>query len=102
MPETDYTPGDPPVPVGTIVEYQSRYHRHTTRFEIIDHQDLQDHPHPPPPHLGVTLADAYPDGVAYHLHPADMPKKLDVATVKWVRRERFKVVKGEESRADDA
>lgn len=75
---TDYQPGDFPVPIGTIVEYRGR------DYEIIDHQKPRKGT--PDPELN------YPDGVAYVVHRADKPAKLDSpGWVVQVRRRSFRV-----------
>lgn len=64
-PETDYRPGDKPVPEGTLVEYfGSREHG---RYTVVEVHSPGDHPY-----QKLTEGDAkryYPDGVAYDLWP---------------------------------
>lgn len=100
---TDYTPGDEPVPVGTVVWYGVLMSEREARFEVIDHLEPQKHPSPPP-FPAPTLDEAYPDGVAYLLWRVGAPKKLgnrDGNEYGWVRRTSFRVAdedrKGEES-----
>lgn len=82
---TDYTPGDDPVSIGTTVQYRGGY------YEVDAHQDPEANPRPPhyPP-----LAEAYPDGVAYSLWPANMTKRPDNRdfVAAFVRRTVFRIV----------
>lgn len=84
----DYTPGDPPVQVGTLVHYQG------ARYRVEEHRSPSDHPNPPPV---PALAEAYPDGVAYFLWPEGMPRKMGNAAYSrvYVRRTSFWVVRDE-------
>lgn len=82
---TDYQPGDPPVPIGAVVRYPTR---NGELYTVAEHLNPQDHPHHTDP---KTLMQAYPDGTAYHLWPLGMPRKLDVESVIWVRRTSFRV-----------
>lgn len=71
MENTDYLPGDPPVPVGAIVNYTGSQ-RHG-RYEVIDHRDPAEHPD----HLSEDeLRELCPDGVAYDLWPVGLPRKF--------------------------
>lgn len=87
MSETDYTPGDSPIPVGSLVEYEDRI----GAFEIIAHDNPEDHPHRD--RLPEDLSPYYPDGVAYTLWLAGVPRKMDNswAGTWWVRRTSFRV-----------
>jgi hypothetical protein len=83
--KTDYKPGDPPVSPGTIIEYRNQ------DYEIVDHQE----PHPGTPDPEVN----YPDGVAYLVHLAGVPKKFgSEGWVTGVRRRSFRVKASGEGR----
>ncbi|MEV7675057.1 hypothetical protein [Streptomyces sp. NPDC088752] len=76
---TDYQPGDFPVPVGVVVEYQGR------DWEVVDREK---------PREGTADPETnYPDGAAYVLCPLDVDRKsgnLDQAM--WqVHRRSFRV-----------
>lgn len=76
---SDYTSGDVPVPVGTMVRYHDRV------YEVVEHQEPREGTPDP--------VVSYPDGVAYVLWPVDVPKKFgnrDQSFVQ-VRRESFVV-----------
>jgi hypothetical protein len=78
---TDYTPGDPPVPVGSIVEYRDG------EYEVVAYQDPREGTPDPEVH--------YPDGVAYLVHIAGQPKKFgSEGWVSGVRRRSFRVKAG--------
>lgn len=100
MSASDYTAGDPPVPIGSVVRYETDQ-RPYVYWTIQDHMDPAKHPKPPPPELTMTLEVAYPDGVAYYLWPVGVKLKFGNrdAAVGWVRRERFTVVQRKD---DDA
>jgi hypothetical protein len=85
---TDYTPGDDPVPIGTMVRYEG------ADYEIEQHQNPQDHPVPPPSPPAPTLDEAYPDGVAYYLWPIGRRKSMDNGQFMrhFVRRTSFCVI----------
>ncbi|MBD3004679.1 hypothetical protein [Streptomyces sp. 5-10] len=89
--ETDYTPGDEPVPVGTVVDYANREGPQWIAGHDDPENRLKKWPPPPP---GFNLEEAYPDGVAYRLLPVGMPDKMGnrhYATA-WVRRTSFRIV----------
>lgn len=82
--QTDYVPGDGPLPVGTSVTYfGSLVHG---EYEIVGHTSPEDYPEPLP--REIRIAEAYPDGVAYDLWPLDVPKKFGNRHmgVHWARR----------------
>lgn len=72
MATTDYTPGDPPVPVDTVVDYTGSMQH--GRFFIREHQVPIGNPKVDP---DVHDVDAlYPDGVAYYLWPVGLEFKF--------------------------
>jgi hypothetical protein len=85
MTETDYTPGDPPVPNGTIVNYFGRL-RHGV-YEIIAYTEARNFP------------ERCPDGVAYDLWPVGVPRKFGNRgrAVYNVRRTSFAIVREEDA-----
>lgn len=85
---TDYTPGDAPVPVGTVVSYEGGH------YFVDEHVDPTKHPHPPTSPPAPTLEEAYPDGVAYHLWMANKRRSLDNGHFSklFVRRTSFRVI----------
>ncbi|MEV6401081.1 hypothetical protein AB0M39_40965 [Streptomyces sp. NPDC051907] len=90
-PETDYTPGDEPVPVGTVVRYTgSRAHG---EYEITEHRDPAEHPRARLP-LSDSARAAYPDGTAYDLWPVGVERKFGNRdrAVYYARRTSFTVV----------
>lgn len=89
MTETDYEPGDFPVPIGVEVEYfgsqaHGRYVVHG-RVNVLEKLQLE---------RPGALAEAYPDGAAYHLWPVGVPQKFGNRdqSVLFVRRTSFRVV----------
>lgn len=88
-PETDYTPGDDPVPMGTLVEYFGSQGR--GRYKIVEVHDPGDHPYRMY-HDGDTDA-YYPDGVAYDIWPVGVPHKFGNRDqgVYFVRRSSFRI-----------
>lgn len=89
---TDYTPGNDSVPVGAVVWYRPVASPGESRFEIIQHLKLEDHPNPPP-FPPSALNDAYPDGVAYMLWRVGAAQKMDNRygnEYTWVRRVSFR------------
>lgn len=86
---SDYTPGDMPVPIGSLVEYEDK----PGLCKILDHSDPNDHPHRNS--LPNDLSPYYPDGVAYTLWMADVPVGMDNswAGTWWVRRGSFTVTR---------
>jgi hypothetical protein len=90
---TDYTPGDPPVPVGSIVDYEDR----GGRYRIVDHYAPEDHPYRH--RLPDDLTPHYPDGVAYYLWPEGVAVKFGNRdqSVGWVRRTSFRVIETPQS-----
>jgi hypothetical protein len=99
---TDYTPGDDPVPVGTVVWYKVFRGNQEEKFEIIDHASPHDHPHPPPISK-EGMDEMYPDGVAYVLWRVGALKKFgnrDGNEFCWVRRPSFRVDKEDASGSD--
>lgn len=92
--ETDYQPGDFPVPVGARVYYEDGpyivegWHKN---FE--DHPTFQEHEE-----VMADIEEIYPDGVAYTLFPADIQERLRNKMgmrhhrVDWVRRTSFRVI----------
>lgn len=90
---TDYQAGDEPVPVGTTVEYFGS--GPNGLYTVHEHRDPNEHPDIsliiPPGTPEREMEEYYPDGVAYHLWPKGQPKKLDVASMRWVRRTSFRV-----------
>jgi hypothetical protein len=84
---TDYTPGDAPVLVGTVVRYGQRKIQTLYRItEILE-------PYPCP-----DQEIHYPDGVAYALWPAGVPHKFGNRhlSVYNVRRTSFTIEKNNE------
>jgi hypothetical protein len=75
--------------VNAVVEYFGSLK--SGRYTVFQHQTLDDHPNPPTPE---EAAEAYPDGVAYCLWPADLPRKFGLRhyTVDFARRTSFTVV----------
>lgn len=94
---TDYTPGDPPVPIGTVVLYSHVEGTTPTEYEITDHYNPKDHPRLPPG--DYELKDIYPDGVAYLLWPVGVEKAFRNRdrSVGWVRRTSFRIAKENEA-----
>lgn len=84
---TDYTPGDPPVPVDTIVDYEDR-----GRCKVIAHENPEQHRNRLT--LPADLTPYYPDGVAYTLWLEDVPLGMDNhwACTMWVRRTSFRII----------
>lgn len=92
--QTDYEYGDPPLPVGTEVEYhhdyQHRVWKVTAHTDPADHRDLRylQAKHPDAAEeLEVEFVENYPDGVAYSIYPVGLPRKfgfrhLDIRSVK--------------------
>jgi hypothetical protein len=78
--ESDYTPGDAPVPVGTIVDYFGS-HAHG-RYEITATG------------AAPTVLHIYPDGRMYDLWPENTPRKFGMRhlAVYNVRRTSFQIV----------
>lgn len=77
--QTDYQPGDAPVPVDSTVEYEGR------DWKVFQHQS---------PRKSVPEPEVnYPDGVAYALWPVDVPLGLDNGSQMrtQVRRRSFRV-----------
>lgn len=61
-----------PIPEGAEVMYEGE------RMRVIQHLDPANHPKIAS--MGISpedLANAYPDGVAYWIHPVDRPFKMD-------------------------
>lgn len=87
--ETDYTKGDKPVPVGTIVEYFGSQEHGT--YKIDDVRDPGNHPYRRYKNSGTT--PFYPDGVAYDLWPVGVTKKFGNRdrAILYVRRTSFRV-----------
>lgn len=83
--ETDYTPGDKPIPIGEIVLYAPDDSPIAGRYKVTDWDNPQEHPMPPP---GLSLEEVYPDGAAYALWPEGVPRKFGFRhlSVSWVRR----------------
>jgi hypothetical protein len=85
---TDYTPGDDPVPVGTVVDYFGSLAHGL--YEITEHRSAEEYPK----HLSVDadLFVPYPDGIGYRLWPLDMPKKMgnEPYSVNFARRTSFR------------
>ena len=89
---TDYTPGDEPLTVGTVVQYTGS-HAHG-RYEITDvHDDLTKYPRARLP-LSAAFLAAYPDGHAYDLWPVGVERRFGNRdrAVYWVRRTSLAVV----------
>jgi hypothetical protein len=84
---TDYTPGDPPVPIGSVVEYDDG-----GRFRILGRDDPEQHPHRQ--QLPDDLASYYPDGAAYYLWPEGVAMKFGNRdqSVAWVRRTSLRII----------
>lgn len=91
---TDYTPGDPPVPVGSLVRYEY------TDYIVHDHLNPHEHPHLPP---NPPLEEAYPDGTTYWLWEAGRAVKMDNGQFSrlWVRRTSFHVLTTNAPAGDD-
>jgi hypothetical protein len=88
--QSDYTPGDPPVPVGSIVRYADM-----GRCRIVGHDNPERHPDRH--QLPDDLSPYYPDGVAYALWKEGVPLKLDAhGGTLWVRRTSFRVIEAPE------
>lgn len=87
--DTDYQPGDAPLPPGTVVRYEG------TDYEIDYYQDPKLHPHAPAAPLSPRLDKAYPDGVAYFLWPVGVARKMDngMFVRHYVRRTSLSVVR---------
>lgn len=81
--EHDYTPGDEPLPVGTVVDYFGS-HAHG-RYEITATAS------------GMNVQMIYPDGKMYDLWPAGVPRKFGLRhlAVYNVRRTSLRIVKEE-------
>lgn len=93
---TDYSPGDEPVSVGTLVEYKGTAGIPGGVFQIVFTEDPQNHPHSSG--FPVPVREAYPDGKAYLLFRDKCPKKMGNRSgneVQWVRRTSFRVVEEE-------
>lgn len=61
-----------PIPEGAEVMYEG------SRWRVVEHLDPKKHPKLSK--IGISpedLATAYPDGVAYWIHPVDRPLKMD-------------------------
>lgn len=89
MSETDYTSGDDPVEVGTLVDYfASQGHG---RYRVTDVHDPGDHPYRMY-HSG-NMAAYYPDGVAYDIWPVGVPRKFGNRDqgAYYVRRTSFRI-----------
>lgn len=70
--QIDYSPGDPPVPLGTEVEYfGSQAHGRYTVEQWLNPSNHPDYLKP-----GFDADEAYPDGVAYCLWPVGVPRKF--------------------------
>lgn len=103
--KTDYEPGDFPVPVGVLVEYEDR-----GLCRVIARDDPEEHPHRK--HLPEDLTPFYPDGKAYTLWLEGVHPGMDNswAGTWWVRRTSFRIVpegdddegKGSDRAASDA
>jgi hypothetical protein len=77
--QTDYTPGDTPVPVGAIVRYRD------AEYKVMQHGEPR--PGTPDPE------ENYPDGVAYTVHRSNEPVKFNSSGwVTGVRRRSFRVL----------
>lgn len=89
-PVTDYTAGDEPVPVGTIIEYFGS-HAHG-EYEVTALKDPFTHPF-----LRDMSSDelrtAYPDGVAYDIWRVGVSRKFGNRhhSVGFVRRTSFRI-----------
>lgn len=85
---TDYEYGQLPVPVGSYVNYNG------TVYEVIGHQNPEDHPY----HGGDFRDLAYLDGVAYALWPMGLAQKFGnrASSFNYVRRTSFTVVLDQE------
>lgn len=87
--ETDYKPGDPPVPVGTVVHYfGSRTHG---AYEVIEH--LNPSKYPARPLDANEIEWAFPDGTGYFLWPVGVPRKFGNRqhAIYWARRTSFRI-----------
>jgi hypothetical protein len=67
-----------PIPVGTLVEYKGSWQQ---AYVVTGHQaPVADLFSPREQEImqeeGLSLADAYPDGVAYEIWPEGMPRKF--------------------------
>ncbi|TKK84649.1 hypothetical protein FDA94_28890 [Herbidospora galbida] len=89
--ETDYKPGDEPIPIGSVVEYFGS--PSPGRYRVDDHADPAKHPFPQV-FRETDMDKAYPDRTAYHLWPVGVPHKIGNRhrSVSWVRRTSFTVI----------
>ena len=86
---TDYTQGDAPASIGSVVEYFGSLT--SGRYTVTGHRNPTEHPFQPQ----ELLKGAYPDGVAYELWPVGVPHKFGNhhLSANFVRRTSFRVVK---------
>ena len=99
--QTDYKHGDPPLPVGTEVDYQGSVQQGV--WKVIAHTDPADHPdlrywqakHPEAAEeLEAEFVENYPDGVGYSIWPVAVPYKFGLRhlEVRSARRTSLRVI----------
>jgi hypothetical protein len=93
---TDYTPGDPPLEKGTVVDYFGS--QKNGIYTIADREDASKRPPKGSMPTEPPLEVAYPDGHAYYLWPVGLPRKLGFRhyAVDGVRRTSLRVLTPEE------
>lgn len=90
LPETDYRPGDGPVPLDSYVEYLGNK-RPRGLYVVQAHYSPNEVPERAQEE--IQREDAYPDGVAYLLWPVGVPVGMDNhgCAVWWARRTSFRL-----------